>query len=72
MIVDKDRIPRFELGLEEAATLANALRALAYQEPLNGAQSLLWARLNEWLRQNGATRDANGWWRGPSRKEVAR
>ncbi len=62
---------RFELDIEEATALANALRALAYQEPLNGAQSKLWVRLSEWLRENGAIRDGNGWWRGP-RKGVAR
>ena len=72
MIADKDRIPRFELSVEEVAELANALRELSYEVPLSERQYDLKRRLDGWLRANGARKNANGWWRVPTREEVAR
>ena len=71
MIVDKNRIPRFELGLEEAAALANMLRELSYMTQLTPRAAAVYHEINRWLEANGWERDGNGWWRGP-RKEVAR
>ena len=72
MTADGNRIPRFELSVEEAAELANALRKLSYEVLLSERQYDLKKRLDGWLRANGARKDMNGWWRVPSREEVAR
>ena len=73
MTADKDRIPRFELSVEEAAAISNMLRELSYMTRLTPRAAEVYRRLNRWIEANGWERDGNGWWRGPAvGKEVAR
>jgi len=71
VIADKNRVPRFELDLEDAAAVANDLREYSYVNRLTPRAASVYSEVNRWLEANGWERDGNGWWRGP-RKEVAR